>query len=133
MNVMKGLLYFVGALFIVSVVLVFIPWASINALMGFFGAPAFPDAPIVQYTVKILYLIMFWIGVLLLVAVRSPVQHAAVLAVLGGMCLSLAVACLAVGWAYDVPPFFYWDAASSGVIGALILLYRHQASRADQG
>ncbi len=132
MKAMKGVLYVVSALFIVSAVFIFIPWSSLNAFMGLFAPVAYPDVPIVQYTVKIFFLIMFWIGVLLAVAVHRPEQHETTLAVIGGLWLSAAVLCLALGWIYGVPRFFYLDALSSAVIGALILLYRAQALRASR-
>ncbi|MEE8622849.1 MAG: hypothetical protein V3T27_03060 [Alphaproteobacteria bacterium] len=132
MKAMQGILYVVSALFIVSAVFIFLPWSSLNAIMGLFTPVAYPDVPIVQYTVKLFFLIFFWIGVLLAVAVYRPEQHGTTLAVIGGLCLSIAVLSLALGWIYGVAKFFYLDALSSAVIGALILLFRAQALRASR-
>lgn len=132
MKAMQGILYVVSALFVLSAVFIFVPWASLNAFMGLFAPVAYPDAPIVQYTVKILFLITFWIGVLLAVAVHRPERHETALAVIGGLCLSAAVFSLGLGWVYGVPRFFYLDALSSAVIGALILVYRARASKREE-
>ncbi len=69
---------------------------------------------------------MFWIGVLLGVAVarRYPVM----LLTLAGLFLSTAVLCLALVWIYDVPPIFYLDALSSAALGIRIVVYRSRAT-----
>jgi hypothetical protein len=131
MTAIKMVLYVVSAVFMLTIILVFVPWDALNAFMGFFGPAMFPDVPIVQYTVKTFFVVWFWIGVLLWVAVRRPEQHQAVLLILGAMCASAAVFCLALGWIYGVPPFFYWDAVSCAVIAALILVYRAGVLRAQ--
>lgn len=130
MSVIKGILYVVSALFVLSGLLVFVPWGALNALMVTFQAPPYPGVAVVQYTVKMFFLITFWIGALLALAVRQPHQHQAVLLIFAAMFVSAAVVCLALGWTYEAPRFFYWDAVSSAVIGLLVLLYRVQALRA---
>ena len=122
----KGILYLFAALFMVSVIFVFTPWDTLNAFMHLFGPAGFPADPTVQYTVKNFFLIMFWFGLLLAIAVRRPERHGDTLLVLGGTCLSAAVLCLALGWTYGVEEFFYIDAVSAAVTGLLILFYRSQ-------
>ncbi len=122
MKALTIILYVFSALLMLSAVLIFLPWSMLNSWMAFFAPVAFPDTPLVQYTVKIFLLIMFWIGVQLAVAVarRYPVM----LLTLAGLFLSTGVLCLALVWTYDVPPIFYLDALSSAVLGILILVYR---------
>jgi hypothetical protein len=71
MYVIKGILYFISALFVLSGLLLFVPWGALNALMVTFQAPEYPDVAVVQYTVKVFFLITFWIGALLALAVRQ--------------------------------------------------------------
>lgn len=127
MSILKGILYVFAALFVLSGLFVFLPWTTLNGFMTAFDAPAYPADAIVQYTVRAFFIIIFWVGVLLALAVREPVKLQAALAVIAGMCLTCGVACLAMGWIYALPAFFYLDAVSGLVIGALILAYRHCA------
>ncbi|MCH8197125.1 MAG: hypothetical protein IH904_03485 [Proteobacteria bacterium] len=119
-------LYAFSALLMLSAVFIFLPWSTLNSWMEFFAPVAFPATPLVQYTVKIFLLIMFWIGVQLAVAVarRYPVM----LLTLAGLFLSTAVLCLALVWIYDVPRIFYLDALSSAALGILIVVYRARAT-----
>ena len=129
MTVMRIALYVVSALFLAPLVFVFLPWNALNAFMGLFGPFAYPDAPIVQYTVKVMLVIFFWIGVVIAVAVSRPEKYQVILLVLGLTFLSLAVFSLALGWIYGLPWFFYLDAVSSAIVGPLFLVYRSQATR----
>ncbi len=126
MKALTFVLYLSSALFMLSAVLIFLPWSTLNAWMAFFAPVAYPETPLVQYTVKIFFLIMFWIGVQLAVAVarRYPVM----LLTLAGLFLSAAILCLALGWTYDVPRFFYLDALSSAALGILVMVYRVRAT-----
>lgn len=128
MQAIKMILYAFSAFFILCGLLIFLPMDSINGFMTGFGPIAYPDAPIVAYTVKNFFLIIAAVGVLLAVAVRDPVRHQSVLLVLGGTCLAAAVLCLSLGWVYALPPFFYIDAISSAAIGLLVLVYRTQTT-----
>ena len=126
MKALTFVLYLSSALFMLSAVFIFLPWSTLNAWMAFFAPVAYPETPLVQYTVKIFFLIMFWIGVQLAVAVarRYPVM----LLTLAGLFLSVAVLCLALGWTYDVPRFFYLDALASAALGILVMVYRVRAT-----
>ncbi len=126
MKALTYILYLFSALFMLSAVLIFLPWNTLNAWMALFAPVAYPAAPLVQYTVKVFFLIMFWIGVQLAVAVarRYPVM----LLTLAGLFLSVAVVCLALGWTYDVPRFFYLDALASAALGILVMVYRARAT-----
>lgn len=126
MKALTYILYLSSALLMLSAVFIFLPWSTLNAWMALFAPVAYPDTPLVQYTVKIFFLIMFWIGVQLAVGVsrRYPVM----LLTLAGLFLSAAVLCLALGWTYDVPWFFYLDALSSAALGILVVVYRARAT-----
>ena len=126
MKALTYILYLFSALLMLSAVLIFLPWSTLNSWMAWFAPVAYPDTPLVQYTVKVFFLIMFWIGVQLAVAVarRYPVM----LSTLAGLFLSAAVLCLALGWIYDVPWFFYLDALSSAALGILVVVYRARAT-----
>ena len=103
------------------------PWSTLNAFMGWFGPYAFPDEPLVQYAVKTMMAVFFWLGVLMAVAVWRAAHHELILLILAWTFLSLGGACLVLGWVYGVPWFFYIDAAVSIAIGALLMKYRSQA------
>jgi hypothetical protein len=126
MKVLIFILYLFSALMMLSAVFIFLPWDMLNAWMALFAPVAYPATPLVQYTVKILLLIMFWIGVQLAVAVakRDPVM----LLTLAGLFLSTAVGCLALGLIYDVPPIFYLDVLSSAALGIGVVVYRARAT-----
>ena len=124
MKAMQTIIYIFAILFVAAVVFVFLPWSALNGFMSWFGAATFPDDPLVQYTVRNFFLIMFWFGLLIVVAAREPKTHGNVLLMLGGTCVSAAVLCLALGLKLALPPFFYGDVVSAGVLGVLLLVYR---------
>jgi hypothetical protein len=126
MKALTFILYLFSALMMLSAVFIFLPWSTLNAWMALFAPVAYPATPLVQYTVKILLLIMFWIGVQLAVAVAR--RYPVLLLTLAGLFLSTAVACLALGLIYDVPPFFYLDVLSSSALGIGIMVYRARAT-----
>ena len=127
MNAIRNILYIASALIAASVILVFVPWSTLNAFLAWFGPFAFPDDPLVQYTVKVMMLIFFWLGVLMAVAVWRAAHHELILLILAWTFMSAGGACLALGWIYGVPWFFYIDAAVSAAVGVLLILYRSQA------
>ncbi len=129
MQAIRWILYLFSALFVLSAVFVFLPWSTLNAFMGWFGPYAYPDEPLVQYSVKALLALFFWIGVLMFVVVARPEKYPAILLVFACLFLSFAVIALGLGWAYAVPWFFYIDAVSSVVVGALFLACRAQATK----
>ncbi len=127
MNAIRNILYIASALIAASVILVFVPWSTLNAFLAWFGPFAFPDDPLVQYTVKVMMLIFFWLGVLMAAAVWRAAQHELILLILGWTFISAGGACLVLGWVYGVPWFFYIDAAVSGAVGVLAVIYRSLA------
>ncbi|MFQ5958665.1 MAG: hypothetical protein ACE5LF_04780 [Alphaproteobacteria bacterium] len=129
MQATRWILYVFGAMFVLSAVLVFVPWGALNAFVGWFGPYAYPDEPLVQYSIKAMLALFFWIGVLMFVVVARPEKYPVILLVFAYLFLSFAVVALGLGWAYAVPWFFYIDAVSSAVIGVLFLAYRAQATK----
>ncbi len=127
MNAIRTVLYVASALFVVAIVFVFLPWSSVNAFLGWFGPFAYPDDPIVQYTVKMVLVIFFWFGVLMATAVSRAEKYQLILLIFGLTFLSVAGFAFGLGWVYDLPWFFYLDGVSSAVVGALLLVYRSQA------
>lgn len=127
MNVIRIVLYVASALVLASAILAFLPWGTLNAFMGWFGPFAYPDEPLVQYTVKVILFVFAWLGVVMAVAVRRPEEYELLLLILGLLFLSLAAFCLVIGWVYGVAWFFYLDAAFSAAVGVLFVVYRSQA------
>lgn len=124
MNVIRILLYATSVLFMLSIIGVLGPWDWINAVVRPFSPEVYPSQPLVQYSIKAFLLVMFWIGVLLAIAVRHPRQNRTALMIIGWMCLSAGIVCLGLGVIYHVPRFFYFDALAGVVIGVLVFLYR---------
>ncbi len=124
MKIIQLLLYATSVLFMLSIIGVLGPWDWINAVIRPFSPQVYPDQPLVQYSIKAFLLILFWIGVLLAVAVRHPRQNRAALMIIGWMMLSTGIVCIPLGMIYQVPKFFYYDALSGVVIGILVLYYR---------
>ena len=127
MNVIRIVLYVASALMLASAILAFLPWGTLNAFMGWFGPFAYPDEPLVQYTVKVILFVFAWLGVVMAVAVRRPEEYELMLLILGLLFLSVAGFCLVIGWVYGVAWFFYLDAAFSAAVGVLFVVYRSQA------
>ncbi len=69
MKTVRTLLYVFSALFMLSVVFVFLPWDWLNAFMALFGEYVYPDDSLVQYTVRMMLALAFWFGVLMAAAV----------------------------------------------------------------
>ncbi|MEE8203192.1 MAG: hypothetical protein V3S95_03815 [Alphaproteobacteria bacterium] len=131
MQAIRWILYFFAALFVVTAIFVVLPWSTFNAFVGWFGPYAYPDEPLIQYSIKAMLALFFWIGVLMFVVVARPEKYPTILLVFVWLFLSFAVIALGLGWTYGVPWFFYIDAVSSAVIGALFLAYRAQAAKGE--
>ncbi len=128
MKTVRILLYVISALFMLSVVGVFLPWDWLNALMGWFGPFAYPDDPMVQYSVKIMLAVFFWIGILMVAAVTRAESDPLFLLIFGLTYLSLAAVVAALVPVYQLPWLMYGDAASSVLTGVLFLVYRWQVT-----
>ncbi len=126
MKTVRTLLYVFSALFMLSVVFVFLPWDWLNAFMAFFGEYVYPDDPLVQYTVRMMLALAFWFGVLMAAAVDRA--DSLFLLILGLTFLSLAPVTAGMVWVYQLPLLFYSDAVSSVVVGVLFLVYRRQVT-----
>jgi hypothetical protein len=97
MKTVRILLYVFSALFMLSVVFVFLPWDWLNAFMALFG----------EYVYQ---------------AENDPLF----LLILGLTFLSLAPVTVGLVWVYQLPLLFYSDAVSLLVVGVLFLVYRWQ-------
>ncbi|MFQ5955796.1 MAG: hypothetical protein ACE5JZ_12095 [Kiloniellales bacterium] len=128
MKTVRTLLYVISGLFMLSVVFVFLPWGWLNAFMGWFGPFAYPDDPMVQYTVKIMLAVFFWIGILMAAAVYRAESNPLFLLIFGLTFVSLAAVVLALVSVYQLPWLMYGDAVSAVVTGALFLVYRWQVT-----
>ncbi len=128
MKTVRTLLYVISALFMLSVVIVFLPWDLLNAFMALFGEYVYPDDPLVQYTVRLMMALVFWIGVLMAAAVHRAENDPLFLLILGLTFLSLVPVTVGLVWVYQLPLLFYSDAVSSVVIGVLFLVYRWQVT-----
>ncbi len=128
MKTVRTLLYVFSALFMLSAVFVFAPWDWLNAFMALFGEYVYPDDPLVQYTVRLMLALAFWIGVLMAVAVYQAGNNPLFLLILGLTFLSLAPVTVGLVWVYQLPLLFYSDAVSSVVVGVLFLVYRRQVT-----
>jgi hypothetical protein len=127
MKVVKVALYVASALFMLSAVFAVLPWSTLNAFIAWFGPFAYPDDPLVQYTVRIMLVIFFWLGILMAVAVSQAGKYRFILLIFGLTLLSAAGFALALVWIHDWPRIFYLDGASAAVVGALFLIYRRTA------
>ena len=128
MKTVRTLLYVFSALFMLSAVVVFLPWDWLNAFMALFGEYVYPDDPLVQYTIRIMMALSFWIGVLMAAAVYRAQNDPFFLLILGFTFLSLAPVTVGLVWVYQLPLLFYSDAVSSVVVGVLFLVYRWQVT-----
>ena len=128
MKTVRTLLYIFSAVFMLSAVIVFLPWDWLNAFMALFGEYVYPDDPLVQYTVRIMMALAFWIGVLMAAAVYRAENDPFFLLILGFTFLSLAPVTVGLVWVYQLPLLFYSDAVSSVVVGVLFLVYRRQVT-----
>ncbi len=128
MKTVRTLLYVFSALFMLSVVFVFLPWDWLNAFMALFGEYVYPDDPLVQYTVRIMLALAFWFGVLMAAAIYRAENDPFFLLILGLTFLSLAPVTVGLVWVYQLPLLFYSDAVSSVVVGVLFLVYRWQVT-----
>ena len=126
MKTVRTLLYVFSAFFMLSAVFLFLPWDWLNAFMALFGEYVYPDDPLVQYTVRMMLALAFWIGVLMAAAVYQAENDPLFLLILGLTFLSLAPVTVGLVWVYQLPLLFYSDAVSSLVVGVLFLVYRWQ-------
>ncbi len=128
MKTVRTLLYLFSALFMLSAVVVFLPWDWLNAFMALFSEYVYPDDPLVQYTVRMMLALAFWIGVLMAAAVYRAENDPFFLLILGWTFLSLAPVTVGLVWVYQLPPLFYSDAVKLVVVGVLFLVYRRQVT-----
>ena len=126
MTLVKGILYTASALFVLSGVFAVLPMGALNAFLGWFGPFAYPDDALVHYSIKLMMLIMAWLGVLMAFCVHEAERHGQVLLGLGVAFLSMAVLALGLIWAYALPEVFYFDPVTAAIVGALFLVLRRQ-------
>lgn len=131
MTAVRVALYVLSAALMLSAVFFVLPWATMNAVIVAFGGDAYPDIPLVQYTLKSFCILAFWVGVLLAIATRHPLAQQKTLAIFAGLGFTVAAGCLALGFVYDPGGFFYWDALSGLVLGILAWLHRRWALAAS--
>ena len=70
------MLYVLSALFMLSVVFVFLPWDWLNAFMALFVEYVYPDDSLVQYTVRMMLTLAFWFGVLMATSLHRAISVA---------------------------------------------------------
>ena len=128
MTIVKGALYAASGLFVLAGVFAILPLGALNAFLGWFGPFAYPDDALVTYTVKLMVLIMAWLGVLMAVAVHGADRHGPLLLGLGAAFLSMAALAVGLIWAYALPGVFYADPVTAAIVGALFLVLRRQAA-----
>lgn len=133
MTIVKGVLYAAGALFVLSGVFAVLPIGSLNAFLGWFGPFAYPDDALVTYSIKLMLLIMAWLGVLMAFAVYGAERHGQLLLGLGLAFLSMAVLALSLIWSLDLPAVFYADPVTAALVGVLFLTLRRQAAAGQEG
>lgn len=133
MKGVKAALYVASALFMLSAVFAVLPWSRLNAFIAWFGPFAYPDDPVVQYTVRIMLVIFFWLGILMAVAVSQAGKYRVFLLIFGLTFLSAAGFAPVLVWIHGLPWIFYLDGASAAVVGALFLIYRSQAAGTQGG
>ena len=124
MKTVRTLLYVSSAFFMLSGVLLFLPWYWLNAFMALFGEFVFPHDSLVQYLLRMMLALTFWFGVLMAAAVYRAESDPLFPLILGLTLLSLAPITVGLVWVYQLTPLFYIDAVSSLVIGVLFLVYR---------
>ena len=128
MTIVKGVLYAASALFVLSGVFAVLPMGALNAFLGWFGPFAYPDDALVHYSIKLMLLIMAWLGVLMAFAVHGAERHGQLLSGLGVAFLSMAVLALGLIWTLALPGVFYFDPVTAAAVGVLFLNLRRQAA-----
>jgi hypothetical protein len=129
----RTVLYLAAALLVLFGAFAVLPWEMLNAFMRLFSPLIYPDDPIVQYTIRGMYLLILWLGVLLALAVRRPRAYGPVLFVFGGLFLSWAGLSVFLVRFYDLPLIFYGDAVYGIILGVLFFFYRWKASEENEG
>ncbi len=132
MTIVKGVLYAASALFVLTGAFAVLPIGALNAFIGWFGPFAYPDDALVTYSVKLMVLIMAWMGVLMAFAAHGAERQGLLLLGLGAAFLSMAVLASGLIWALALPGVFYADPVTAGIIGALFLVLRQQAAAVGQ-
>ncbi len=125
---MRIILYLAAASFLGLGLLVFLPWETLNAGMTWLAGEAYPDTPLVIYSVKISMVMLAWWGVLMAIAIANPRAHRTMLLVFGLAFLVVGVACVVLVRTYALPAVYYGDAAFALPIGILMLAYRRAAA-----
>ena len=123
----RTILYLEAALLVLFGAFAVLPWEMLNAFMRLFSPLIYPDDPIVQYTIRGMYLLIMWLGILLALAVRRPRAYGPVLFIFGGLFLSWAGLSVFLVLLYDLPAVFYGDSGYGIILGALFFLYLWKA------
>ncbi len=129
MGFVRIVLFLAAACFIGLGPLALLPWETLNAGMAWLAGAAYPDTPLVVYSVKISMAMLAWWGVLMAVAVAAPRAHRTVLLIFGLAFLAIAAACVALVQTYGLPAVYYGDAAFALPVGVLMLVHRRAALR----
>lgn len=130
MTAIRIILYIAALFFIGAGLFVFAPFTTINAGMEWLAGAAYPETPLVVYTVKISMVMFIWWGVLMAVAIAKPRAHQTTLLVFGIAFLAVGLANVILVQVYALPAVYYGDAVFALPVGVLMLVYRQAAARA---
>ena len=130
---MRGLkicLWIAGVLCLLSVLGMFLPVSTWESMTEFFGIGSFPDAPLVEYAVRLMSATYVAVGVYLIILALNPMKYGIMVPFTGLAAVFLGVACALTGFAVKMPNlWFLGDSVPCIVLGILIIVFWRLAKK----
>ena len=110
---------------------IFLPWSVLEAIVSFFGHDPIPDVPVVIYFVKVLFIVLGFIGIYFIILARNPLGYAPMLYLGAYGLIIFGLLALILGFTIDVSPIVYiGDALFSLVLGIIIVTLSSKCKKA---
>jgi hypothetical protein len=121
MKFLKVVLWICGIGFMLSFIVMILPWSAIESLYGFFGEGALPGTPVSGYVIRVMCAIVGLIGIYFLMLARDPVRYRPLLFFTSLGLIACGLLCFFIGLIVGISPLFYIGDGLFGIISGLII------------
>ena len=132
MRQLKICLWVVGVLYSLALVGLFMKSSTIESVATTFGSPAFPDAPLFAYTLRVMLGVYSAIGLFHVILALNPMKYGALVPFAGLAAILVGAICLVWGVKVRLSALVYLaDFLFCELFGALIVVFWLRARPAE--
>lgn len=130
MGALRICLWVTGIACLTAVPGIFMPMSSWEPVIKFFGVESLPEAPIIEYTARLMCATYAATGIYFIILGLRPLKYGILVPYSGLACVLLGVFCWITGKETAMPPkWFLSDSLSALILGVLILLFWLRAKK----